>query len=64
MAVRGSVVHKNYNHTLYINELSPINQFFIMVPYPGHILESTKWIEIKLCTYRDINEMKYRRQEP
>jgi len=33
-----------------------------MVPYPGHILESTKEIEIKLGTYRDVNERKYRRQ--
>jgi len=34
----------------------PLTSFFIMVPYPGHILESTKWIEIKLCTYIDVNE--------
>jgi len=30
-----------------------------MVAYPGHILESIKWIE----TYIDVNESKYRRQE-
>jgi len=36
-------------------ELSPINLFFllIMVAYPGHILESTNGIEIKLGTYID-----------
>jgi len=44
-------VHKNHNPTLYITELSPLNHFFIMVAYPGHILESTKGIEIKLGTY-------------
>ena len=63
MAVRESAV-QNYNPTLYITELSPINLFFIMVAYPGHILESTKEIEIKLCTYTCVNERKYRRQEP
>jgi len=32
---------------------------------PGHILESTKGIEIKLGTYIDVNERKKcRRQEP
>jgi len=35
-----------------------------MVAYPCHILESTKGIEIKLGTYIDIIERKYRRQEP
>ena len=35
-----------------------------MVAYPGHILETTKGIEINLGTYIDINERKYRRQEP
>ena len=35
-----------------------------MVAYPGHILESTKGIEIKLGTYIDVNERKYRKQEP
>jgi len=34
-----------------------------MVAYPGHILERTKGIKIKLGTYIDVNE-KYRRQEP
>jgi len=28
MAVRGSAVHMNHNHTLFITELSPINHFF------------------------------------
>jgi len=31
---------------------------------PGHILESTKGIEIKLGTYIDVNKRKCRRQEP
>jgi len=35
-----------------------------MVAYPGHFLNSTKGIEIKLGTYIDLNERKYRRQEP
>jgi len=56
MAVRARAVHTNYNPTLLITELSPINLFFIMVAYPGHILESTKGIEIKLCTYTGVNE--------
>ena len=48
MTVRGGEVHKNHNPTLYITELSLINHFFIMVTYPGHNLESTKGIGIKL----------------
>jgi len=64
MAVRWSAVHKNHNSTLYIPGLFPIKHFFITVAYPGHILESTKGIEIKLSTYIDVNERKYRRQEP
>ena len=31
-----------------------------MVAYPGHILESTLKIEIKLGTYMDVNERKTR----
>jgi len=31
---------------------------------PGHILESTQGIEIKLGTYIDVNERKCSRQEP
>jgi len=50
MAMRGRAVHKNYNPTLYITEVSPINHFFIMVACHSHILESTKGIEIKLGT--------------
>ena len=64
MAVRGCAVYKNHNPTLYITELSTFNHFFTMVAYPGHILESTKGIEIKLGTYINVNERKYRRQEP
>jgi len=64
MTVRESAVHTNHNPILYITELSPISHFFIMVAYPGHILESTKWVEIKLGTYIEVNERKYRKQEP
>jgi len=46
-------------------ELSPLNNsFFIMVACPGHILESTKGVEIKLDAYIDENERKCERQEP
>ena len=38
--------------------------FFIMVACLGHVLESTKGIEIKLGTYIDVNKRKWRRQEP
>jgi len=34
-----------------------------MDAYPGHFLESTKGIEIKLGTYIDVNKRKCRRQE-
>jgi len=35
-----------------------------MVACPGHILKSTKGIEIKLGTYIAVNERKCRKQEP
>jgi len=35
-----------------------------MVGCPGHILESTKEIEMKLGTYVDVNQSKCSRQEP
>jgi len=35
-----------------------------MVAYPGHILESTEGIEIKLGTYIYVNERNYITQEP
>ena len=57
MAVRGSAVHKNHNPCILLSCLP----FF---PYPGHIFESTEGIKIKLATYIDVNERKYRRQEP
>ena len=44
-------MHKNHNHTLSFTELSAHNHFFIMVAYPGHILESTIGIEIEVGTY-------------
>jgi len=52
----GRTVPINHNPTLYIYWV--ISPFFIMVACPGHILESTKGIEIKLCTYIDVNERK------
>ena len=57
MAVRGSAVHNNHNSCILLSYLP----FFT---YPGHILESTEGIKIKLATYIDVNERKYRRQEP
>ena len=62
MAVRGSAVHMNHNHTLYIYRVNHL--FNIMIAGPGHILESTKWIDIKLGTYIDVNWRNCRRQEP
>ena len=41
----------------------PLTIFFIIVTYPGH-LGKYKGIEIKLGIYIDVNERKYRRQEP
>ena len=35
-----------------------------MVAYPGHILDSTKGIEIKFGTNINVNERKYRRKGP
>jgi len=35
-----------------------------VVAYPGHILETTKGIEMKLGIYIDANKRKYRGQEP
>jgi len=62
--VRETADHQNDNHILYIlTELSPHNHFFIIDACPGHILESTKGIEIKLGTYIDVNGRKCRRQQ-
>ena len=47
-----------------LTELSPLNLFFIRVGCPGHTLESTIGIDIKLGTHIDVNERKCRRQEP
>jgi len=45
MTVRRNTVHTQKYPTFYITELSPINRFiFIMVAYPGHILESSRCI--------------------
>ena len=48
MAMRGSAVHKNNNHTLYIYSVISPYPFFRIVACPGHILKSTKGIEMKL----------------
>ena len=65
MSVRGRAVHKNHTPTLNINSvISPQPFFFIMDSHLGHILESTKGIEIKLGIYIDVNKRKCRRQEP
>jgi len=58
MSVRGSALPKNHNPSLYVTELSLINRSFIMVAYPGHILESLLGIEIKIGTYIDVNKRK------
>ena len=50
--------------TCILTDLSPHNHVFIIDACLGHILESTKGIEIKLGTYIDVNERKCRRQEP
>ena len=61
----GSAVHKNHNVPCIFTKLSPLNQFCsIMVAFPGHILESWKGIEMKLCTYMVVNEKKCSRHEP
>ena len=66
MAIRGMAEPTKHNPPLYIYiVISPSTLIcLIMVAYSGHILESTKGIEIKLGTYIDVNEMKYQRQEP
>ena len=41
-------------------ELSPLTIYsLIMIACPGHVLESTVGIEIKLGTYIDVNEGKW-----
>ena len=47
-----------------LTELSPLNHVVIMDAGPGHILEITKGVEMKLGTYIDVDERKYSRQEP
>jgi len=49
--------------TCILIELSPHNHFFIIDACPGHILESTKGIEIEFGTYIYVNERKCRRQD-
>jgi len=59
MAMRGRAEPKNHNPTLHKTFLSylPITIFKI-VACLGHILESTKVIEMKLGTYIDVNKRK------
>jgi len=45
-------------------ELSPHNHFSIGDACPGHILQCTRGIEMKLGSYVDVNKRKCRRQEP
>jgi len=56
--------HKPYSYPAYLQCYLPLTIFFIMDLCPGHILESTQGIEIKLGTYIDVNKRKCRRQEP
>jgi len=43
-------------------EFYPLNFVFVIIDgCLGHILESTKGIEIKLGTYIDVNKRKFRR---
>ena len=64
MALRGRAAHKNHNPTLYLLIYLPITIYFsYWMPVWGHILESTKGIEIKLAPYIDVKD-KYSRQEP
>ena len=57
--MRGRAEPKNHNPTLHKTFLSylPITIFKI-VACLGHILESTKVIEMKLGTYIDVNKRK------
>ena len=64
MALRGRECTRTITLPCILPSYLPLTIFFIMVAYPGHILESTKGIEIKLGTYIDVNGRKYRRQEP
>ena len=66
MTMRGRAVHKKtQSYPVYLQSYLPITiYFFIMDACPGHILESTTGIEIKLGTYIDVNKRKCRRQEP
>mgnify|MGYP007133278428 CR=1 FL=1 len=45
------VINSEQNATIF-TELSPLNVFFIMDACLGHILESTKYIEMKLLLDR------------
>ena len=48
MTMRGSAVHKNHNPSLNIYSVISPKPFFISVACQGHILKSTRGIEMKL----------------
>jgi len=62
MTVKGMAMHNNHNHTLYIYiVICPSTiYFFTMDSCLGHILESTKGIEIKLgtCKWEKVQKTK------
>ena len=62
MAVKGKAVRKNHNPVQ--SYLPLIKNFFIMDDCQSHILKSTKGIAMEIGTNIDVNERKYRRQEP
>ena len=53
MAVRERAVHTNYNPTLLITELSPINLFFIMVAYPAISWKVLKGLKLN-CVHTQV----------
>jgi len=58
-------VYNDHNPTLIVIGLfSPNHLFFIMHACLGHILESSKWIEMKPDLYIDDSERKGNVQEP
>ena len=66
MAVKTRAVHKNHNLTLYIYRVISPQQFYfyILVACPGHTLDGTKGIKMKLGLYIDGSELKGSAQEP
>ena len=65
MTMRARAVHKNITLPCIFIELSPLNLlFFIIDACPGHILESTQGIEMKLGLLINGSERKGLVQEP